>query len=650
MRAHRVARREMAWVLAWAAFVMALTCLPYLYAVRIADGRTFGGFLWGVDEGNVYLAWMRQAAEGEVFFRNQYSIAPESPHFVNLFFQLGGRLSGLTHVTPKVMFHCLRVVGGVFLLWSLYLLAAEVTKCRVARWSALLLASLGSGLGWLVVLKDGWLGLRPTDVGTQWQVQPEAVTFPSLLLNGLFVAAMALMCQVFLWSLRAFRDDDRKSAVIAGVLLLVLGNIHTYNVFPVHLALSLWLAVGLTRRQLRLGVAARQYATIVLISLPSVAWAIYAAKADPAFMAKGLTPTPAFRFVDYAVGYGLVGVLALVGAWVVLSRRPADALPLPCPAEGPASAGPKYGQATTEGARPAEAGPSGVDLATGGTRAPGLGSALQAASLPICWALANSLVLSIPVSFQRKMIEGLHLPLCLLAGIAVAALAERLTRRQREQGKTRPAAERVALTVAAVVALALPSNALFVADCLTQVKTNNASLVRVLQPPMYLDPGDAAAMRWLAGNASGDDVILSSSFMGSYIPTYCRARPWVGHWAETLALVEDGRYLPPQAPLGTWQRVGRDLGVQQVGFANNLTLGAMVYRLTSGADILRILHEHPVTMVYYGPWEQAMTAGDGESADHPTAQEWTAAADSVLRKVYHAGGVTIYRVPPGAPR
>ncbi len=91
-----VGRRELTLVLLWAVLVMAVTCLPYLDALRVAEGRVFGGFLWGVDEGNVYLAWIRQAAEGEWFLRNQYCLAPENPRFVNLYFQLAGRLSALT--------------------------------------------------------------------------------------------------------------------------------------------------------------------------------------------------------------------------------------------------------------------------------------------------------------------------------------------------------------------------------------------------------------------------------------------------------------------------------------------------------------------------------------------------------------------------
>lgn len=575
-----VTRREMTWVLVWALFVMLLTCVPYVYGTRLAHGRTFSGFIWGVDEGNVYLTWMRQAGDGDWRFRNQYSTAPERPLFVNLFLQLGGRLSGLLHLRPIILFHVLRVLGGVLLLLCFYRLTAEVTRDRVARWAALALASLGSGLGWLVVLQYPLSGLHPVDVGQAWQVQPEALTFPSLLLNGLFTTSMALMCLTFLYAIRALRYNDRKAVWWGGLCLLVLGNIHTYDVFAVWLALGLW---GLTN-----SVACRRcpwppaaddpsrdecpqggvrgplrLVAMIALGLPTVAWALYATFSDPSFLAKGLTPTPAFRFVDYATAYGLIGVLAVVGT--ILAVRPT--------------------------------------LWSGNSEE----SPTRVSGVPVIWAVANALVLFIPVSFQRKMIEGLHLPLCLLAGLAVSWLGSVITTNLRRQGKHKHAMERIVLTVCAVTVLCIPSNALFVSQCLQSVKTNNEQLLAVLQPPIYLDAPVAAAMQWLAANARRDDVIVSSSLMGSYIPTYCPAKVWVGHWAETLHFQDRLAELQP------------------------------VFGATDPSDLLGQLRQKRITMVFYSQYEQALAG--------PKQQRFEQAADQALQKVYDHDGVRIYRVP-----
>lgn len=617
-----VSRREWVGVALWALLVMGLTCLPYWHAREIAGERTFAGALWGVDEGNVYLAWLRQAAEGRALLHNQYCVAPENPKFFNLYLQLGGRLSAVTGLAPVAVWQGLRVAAGIFLLLSLYLLAAEVTRDRVARWATLTLASLGSGLGWVVVLQGGALGLKPIDVGTGWQVQPEAVTFLSLLLSGLFVASMGLMCQAFVWALRAVREDSWRAALGAGLCLLVLGNIHTYNVFPVHLALAGWLAVEIARGRLSLGRAGRHYGLILAVSIPSVLWALYAATADPAFMAKGLTPTPAFRLVDYVVGYGLIGLLAVGGAVGVVR-----ALVLEAKGE--------------RGERPA------AEVLPG--------------SLIVAWAVAGSLVLLIPVSFQRKMIEGLHLPLCLLAGLAVAALARGLTGGLRARGKHKQAAERVVLTVMAVAVFALPSNALFVADCLSRLKTNNAELMGVLQPPLYLQPGEVAALEWLRHNATPEDIVLSSSMIGSHIPAWCPARVWVGHWAETLALEGPGGYLSPRDPVSRWREVagkrnpGGTLALRR--FGEQLAVARRVYGAGSDGvindpeSLRQWLASLPVTLVVYGPWEEALTAA---VADDPQAgaARWRALAGQAMSLVQEAQGVAVYRVvlDPGEAR
>ncbi|MEN6641811.1 MAG: hypothetical protein ABFE08_05135 [Armatimonadia bacterium] len=556
-----VSRREMTWVLVWAVFVMLLTCIPYIHAMKIADGRTFSGFLWGVDEGNVYLTWMRQASEGEIFFRNQYAAVPENPRFVNLFLQLGGRLAGLLNIDLRIMWHVLRLLGGGFLLIAFYLLTAELTRDRVARWAALALASLGSGFGWLVAVNWPQSGLHPVDVGVSWQVQPEAVTFPSLLLNGLFTTSMALMCLTFLYALRALRDNDRRATVYAGLCLLVLGNIHTYDVFPVWLALIAWVvAGGIGNGESGIGRGLKRLLPVFLVGLPTVLYALYATFSDPAFLAKGLTPTPAFRFLDYAVAYGLPGLLALGGAILVFTRFP-----------------------------------------------------IPNSRFPMLWGLSNALVLLIPVSFQRKMIEGLHLPLCILAGFAVSWLATTITRGLRDRGKHKQAMERVVLTVCAVVVFSIPSNALFVSQALHSAKTNNSELLAVLQPPIYLEPEDAQAMQWLATNTQKTDVILSSSFMGSYIPTYCPAKVWVGHWAETL------------------------------NFGDRLAEANAVFDAPDPREPL-VQKQLPVSLIYYGPWERALTGAAGVD---PAA--WAAAARLAYKPIYDTGRVTIYRLPETRP-
>ena len=77
-----VTGREMLPVVLWALLVVGLTVLPYLWAIGLtADGKPmaghqFEGLIWGVDDGNVYLQWIRQAAEGHVLLRNQVHHLP----------------------------------------------------------------------------------------------------------------------------------------------------------------------------------------------------------------------------------------------------------------------------------------------------------------------------------------------------------------------------------------------------------------------------------------------------------------------------------------------------------------------------------------------------------------------------------------------
>lgn len=570
----RVSRREVLGVLAAAVGVMLLTCIPYFIAMRpgfAGPDLHFAGFLWGVDDGNVYRMYLHQHTEGHLFSRDQFTIEPQNPRFVNLLFLALGQLSRFTGLSSILVYHLARVLGGIILLYLIYLLAAEITSSIRSRIMVFLLAAFSSGLGWIVYLgvTTGFLdpklaeSLSPIDVAAGWQAVPEGVTFLTLLLNPLFITGLALMCGAFLWGLRAARERGLRATLICGFLLLLLGNIHTYDVLVVYVVLLLWFGAQALTRSLTWPQATGRYALIVLLSLPTIAWQYYVQLADPIWAAKGAVPKTSPAPSGYLLGYGLVLLLAIVGAFYIVKYR-------------------KQWAAISPG-----------------------GGRLPEAILPIIWLVVGFALVYSPLLFQRKLAEGLHIPLCLLAGIAVGqAWGARLSRSS------------FGLLAVGLVILTAPSNLYFVADCLSHLRVNNRDLAYVFLPPAYLTSDELAGVRWLADHTSPDDVVMCSSFMGNHIPPVAPCLVVAGHWDETIHF---GHYL-----------------MQTILF----------YAPSSEVELKRrILQETGANWVFYGPEErllQNLTESLSGLAAEPSLNPGKDLPE--LKPAFSPGEVTIYRV------
>ncbi len=567
-----ISRSETLIVLGLAVVVMALTTLPYLWALQMANpGDYFAGFIWGVDDGNVYLSWIRQAAEGQWLLANQYTIAPQDPHFFNIFLLLLGKICALTGLAPVVVFHLARLLGGIFLLYAFFLLVAEVTASWRIRLASVAIAALSSGLGWIVYLQARasglplgvWSDRGPMDVAFGWQVQPEAVTALALLLNPLFVTAMGLLCLVFRHGLRAARPESGlRDAVICGALLLILGNIHSYDVFIAYSVLFVWFMIAAAKGRLQWSWAVARYAVIALLGAAAPLWAYYASHADPAYLVKVQTPTYSPAPIHYVVGYGLVLLAAIGGVvWVIRGMR---------------------------------------------TSASDRGESLSAEWLfPVVWVVLGSGLLYLPVSFQRKLIEGLHLPLCLLAAAGLVRVHEWVGRRVS-----------FALLLVVFVLLTVPSNIVFVADSLEHVAVNNVDMLRYLMPPVYLTAAEKTGLTWLATNAPPDAVVLASSLIGNHIPAHTSCRVVAGHWAETLNL---GEMLEQ---LGYFYWPGLDPAARE-----------------------QILRNTGTDFVFYGPLEKLVQQGMARSGRFDPEAAWDPTLGLPdLKLVFVGGDVRIYQV------
>ena len=184
---------------------------------------------------------------------------------------------------------------------------------------------------------------------------PEAITFLSLYLFPLFAVSILVLVCLYLLVLRAFDTGRVAPAVGAGLFGLVLGNIHSYDLLPVYAVLAVYVfTLGIARRAWPL----REIflaAIVVAISLPAPAYQYLVFRSNPIFQQKALTPTLSPSVVNYALTYGLVLVAACVGAWH-LRHRPH-----------------------------------------------------RCGDFLITWFIITLAMAYLPVSFQRKMIEGAHL-------------------------------------------------------------------------------------------------------------------------------------------------------------------------------------------------------------------------------------------------
>jgi len=539
-----VPKPEWRWPALFAAIFMLATCLPYLLGLFLRQpGWYYSGFLTNPDDHNVYLSYIRQARDGYVFFADQFTSEPQPARVINLLWLALGIFARVTHLALPIVYHIARVIAGWLLLMAIYWLAAQAIQTVSGRRLALILTATASGFGWLFDVQGGQP--HPIDYGPGL-VMPEAITFLTLLLNPLFALSMFLIIATFGLAAHASATGSVRAAALAGLAALVLGNIHSYDLIPVAVIIAGYVIVQVLTRRARRS-ALLLVALIGLMATPAVLYQYWLGTiGDMTIIAKLVGPpaqSPPARW--FALGLGLPLILAVIGA----ARSAAKAN--------------------------------------------------DALRLLIIWLVLGFALVFIPVPFNRKLAEGLHIPVCILAAVAMGPLFTSVPRR-------------AVVAAAALVAICLPSNALYLRRAANDLVENNRAYVGNLMPPLYLDPDQYAALSSLSGKASRSDVLLANTFLSNYAPSIAGCRVYLGHWSETLGYTDRIRELSAFLPAGT-PDARREAFCREHGIAYAL-------RDRSGYDD-----------VFLPPSKHAAGAFD------PDRSRW-------LQRTYQHGDVSVYRV------
>lgn len=513
------------------------TWLPYIFGWWLTPPETrYFWLIYNPDDQNVHLMWARQAMEGKFFFHDLFTTEPHPGLFTNLFSLLLGWFCRLTGIPLHFGYQVFRTLIAIAFLSTAHWLSGFLLSDRRSRLFALLLVGFSSGFGWVLVLFWWLTGQRPpfffVDVSPELTM-PEANSFLSMTVAPLAALGVTLVMGALGCLLVSTKVEPQKAyrfftlSILLGMLVV---NVHTYAAIPMLIAVFLWQALQIVAVK---RVNIRELATVLLFAFPVVlllGGQAFLFSRDPAFVQKAATPTLTPSPVILIGSYGFIAlgaVLGLPAAW-----------------------------------RKVRSGEKGW-------------------ALLLAWTIAIIVSIHLPVSFQRKMIEGLHVALCFLAALAFGEWVRRFGEKQKqnegrgtgdevEESKTQRTSlkgqfvaqrrSRISSTfpcpmfpapyptwsILVLVVLSAPSQiAFFALNGYWLVHNNliydtrfNPPYSRMLMPPYYLSEGHLHLFNWLERTARPDEAVLCHPMLGNYLPVLTGRRVFIGHWAETLNFVE----------------------------------------------------------------------------------------------------------------
>ncbi len=372
----RITRREWRWVVIYAVLLLFIVSLPYWLAwAQTPASQVFSGFLFGTDDGNSYLGKMRLGVQGQWDFHIFYTA--EEHEGVGLLFLpyiLLGQIIGLfvADTDPALTgimvgtFHLMRWLWGGLLIGVLYrFIAAFVVEVRT-RLMALVLATIGGGLGWVLLLMGA-------DNPPPELYIPEGFTLQILLgLPHLALARAALLGGLLLIFASLNRRRWPVYAGLAGLCWLIVGLAVPFYLVIIYCILGGWgLAAWLRQRQLPWNLFIR---TVVgaAITVPLFVYNVVIFSANPIFAqwsAQNLlySPPP----LHYGLAYLPIATLAIVEGRVAWRK------------------------------------------------------AHLRWQLLIGWPVLVPVLVYLPINVQRRLAEAVIVPLAILAAMGIAQLAAR---------------------------------------------------------------------------------------------------------------------------------------------------------------------------------------------------------------------------------
>ncbi len=322
-----ISKKEWIFVFFSILLLLILTSAPYIYGYfNTPEEKFYLGFHF-VSMGDipVYYSYIEQVRDGNFLFENLFTSEPQAK-FLNIFWLAIGIFAKIFSLSARLAFQLSRLLLIPFFVIFLYIFIAYFFQDKIKRKLILIFILFTSGIGGLLA---GILDKLPVNAEKygyyNWPMDlwvAESNTFFTLYHTPHFIASLLLIIAVFFFALLAIENKKIKYSLAGGVCALALFQFHPYHVPTIALVLLIYVA-GLSIRDKKIKWnALGQIMLIGLISFPSFAYHFYLLQTDYVTAAKAnlnvtLTTSPILTVISY----GFLLVFALIGAAVWIKHH-----------------------------------------------------------------------------------------------------------------------------------------------------------------------------------------------------------------------------------------------------------------------------------------------------------------------------------------
>ena len=309
----------------------------------------------------------------------------------------------------------------------------------------------------------------PLDIGS-----PGSFILPTILNSPHFIAATTLMILIFLISFLAIENNNVKYSLTSGLLLLILLQFHPYHFITIISVLSVYSLFHLIKNKNTVFYYLKHLAIISIIALPSIIYHALIIINNPVILGRAMQNiciTPKITFTIISYGFLLIGAI-LCSIKYIKNKNLKNI---------------------------------NIFLMT--------------------WFIIQFILIYMPITFQRRLIQGLNIPMTILTVMFIFYLFDKMKNKNE-------------ITDLLIFKNKTTQIILFIClFCISNIYiTTNHFLIGhndFLKDWYYIENNKIEAMKWLKENTDEESIVFSDMLNGNIIPGITARTVFLGHVHET---------------------------------------------------------------------------------------------------------------------